>query len=125
MSVCLIAGGIAKALKVSAFTLVWTHSVERTDWQEDWRVSADGLTLIEARIKGSGAGVDPPPDARLSDGWWRWNPAPIGRDQVVLGNSDAAGSWRICVDGKCVPLPEIIGMAVAGQPVVIRRCLDK
>ncbi len=125
MSVCFIAGSITKALQVSAFTLAWTHSVERTDWQEDWRVTADGLTLIEARIKGSGAGVDPPPHARLSEGWWRWNTAPVGRDQVVLGNSDAAGDWRICVGGRCTPLPEIIGTAAAGHPTVMKRCPDK
>jgi hypothetical protein len=125
MSVCFIAGGVTKALQVSAFTLAWTHSVERTDWQEDWRVTAAGLTLSEARIKGSGAGVDPAPDARLSDGWWRWNPAPAGRDQVVLGNSDAAGSWLICVAGTCLPLPEIMGIAAAGHPVVMQRCGGK
>ncbi len=125
MSVCFIAGGITKALQVSAFTLAWTHSVERTDWQEDWRVTADGLTLIEARIKGSGAGVDPPPGAQLSGGWWRWNAAPVGRDQVVLGNSDAAGDWLICVDGRCTPLPEIIGIAAAGHPTIMKHCPDK
>jgi hypothetical protein len=68
MSICFIAGGIAKALQVTAFTLVWTHSVQKTDWQEDWQVSAGGLTLVEARIKGSSAGIDPPAEARLVDG---------------------------------------------------------
>jgi hypothetical protein len=92
MSVCFIAGAVTKALQVTAFTLVWTHSVEKTAWQEDWRVSQGGLTLFEARIKGSGAGVDPPPDARLVDGWWRWNPAPVDRGEVILGHSGAVGT---------------------------------
>ena len=60
MSVCFVAGAIVKTLQVSAFTLVWTHSVQKTDWQEDWRASPDGLLLTEARVKGSGAGIDPP-----------------------------------------------------------------
>ena len=96
MSVCFIAGGIAKTLQVTAFTLAWTHSVQKTEWQEDWQVSAGGLTLVEARIKSSGAGVDPPAEARLVDGWWRWRPAPVNRSEVVLAHSGAAGDWRIC-----------------------------
>jgi len=29
--------------------------------------------------------------------------------EVVLGNSGAAGEWRLCVDGKCRTLSEILG----------------
>ena len=122
MSVCFVAGSITKALQVTAFTLVWTHSVEKTDWQEDWRVADDGLTLVEARIKGSGAGIDPPPDARLIDGWWRWTPAPVSRDEVVLGPSGAAGDWRICVDGRCRTLSDILGASAGANPTRMRSC---
>jgi hypothetical protein len=122
MSVCFIAGAVTKALQVTAFTLAWTHSVERTDWQEDWRVSHDGLTLVEARIKGSGAGIDPPPDARLIDGWWRWNPVPVNRGEVVLGHSGAVGDWRICTAGTCAPLHEIIGVGGTAGPVIMQAC---
>lgn len=125
MSVCFIAGAVTKALQVTAFTLVWTHSVERTDWQEDWRVSQDGLMLVEARIKGSGAGIDPPPDVRLIDGWWRWNPAPVTRGEVVLGHSGAAGDWRICMAGTCAPLHRTIGADPTEGPVIMRRCPAK
>ena len=125
MSVCFIAGAVTKALQVTAFTLVWTHSVERTDWQEDWRVSARRPHAGEARIKGSGAGIDPPPDARLIDGWWRWNPAPVNRSEVVLGHSGAAGDWRICTAGTCAPLHETIGADATAGPVIMRRCPAK
>ncbi len=125
MSVCFIAGAVTKALQVTAFTLVWTHSVERTDWQEDWRVSQDGLTLVEARIKGSGAGIDPPPDARLIDGWWRWTPAPVNHSEVVLGHSGAVGDWRICTAGTCAPLHATIGADARAGPVIMRRCPAK
>lgn len=122
MSVCFVVGGVTKALQVTAFTLVWTHSVERTDWQEDWRVSQGGLTLVEARIKGSGAGVDPPSDATLIDGWWRWTPAPVNRSEVVLGHSGAVGDWRICVDGRCRSLPDILGRSHGMDAIVMRAC---
>ena len=121
MSICFIAGGIAKALQVTAFTLVWTHSVQKTDWQEDWQVSAGGLTLVEARIKGSSAGIDPPAEARLVDGWWRWQPPPVNRSEVVLAHSAAAGDWRICRSETCTPLHQIMGPGTTG-PVTMLPC---
>ncbi len=74
LSLCLASAGVVKTLALAAFTLVWTHSIEKVDWQEDWRITPDGLELMQARVKGSGAGMEPPPDARLIDGWFRWQP---------------------------------------------------
>jgi hypothetical protein len=125
MSLCFIAGHVVKAVQVTTFTLVWTHSVEKTDWQEDWVVSRDGLTLIEARIKGSGAGIDPPADARLVDGWWRWRPAPVVRRDVVLGHSGAVGDWRICIGGRCQPFPDILGPSAIGEAIEMSVCMAK
>jgi hypothetical protein len=122
MSVCFAAGAVIKMLQVTAFTLVWTHSVQKTDWQEDWRVTPDGLLLVEARIKGSGAGIDPPADARLIDGWWRWRPPEIARSEVLLARSDAAGDWRICTAGRCRTLGVILGASPAVGAVAMRPC---
>ena len=125
MSVCFIAGAVTKTLQVTAFTLVWTHSVQKTDWQEDWRVMADGLALVEARIKGSGAGVDPPAEARLIDGWWRWHPMPTPRKDVILGHSGAVGDWRICTGSRCRTLPDIFGRPLAAEPIVMSSCVSR
>jgi hypothetical protein len=125
MSLCFIAGHVVKAMQVTAFTLAWTHSVEKTDWQEDWLVSRDGLTLVEARIKGSGAGIDPPAEARLVDGSWRWRPAPVVRRDVVLAHSGAAGDWRICAGGRCRLLSDILGPSAAGEAVEMSVCTAK
>src|SRR3979409_864590 len=57
---CLASAGIVKTLAVAAFTLAWTHSIEKVEWQEDWRVTPQGLELAQARVKGSGAGLEPP-----------------------------------------------------------------
>ena len=122
MSVCFAAGAIVKTLQVAAFTLVWTHSVQKTDWQEDWRVGPDGLVLVAARVKGSGAGMDPPPYARLIDGWWQWGPQPLPRSEVILSQSDAAGEWRICTDGRCRTLTDVLGVPSASGPLVMRGC---
>ncbi len=74
MSLC-ISGAETLRLAVTAFTLAWTHSVEHVRWEEDWRVTPAGLQVVEARVRGSGAGMEPPPDARLRDGWWVYVPA--------------------------------------------------
>ena len=115
LSLCLASAGVAKTLSIAAFTLVWTHSIEKVEWQEDWRVTPEGLELAQARVKGTGAGMEPPPDARLVDGWFQWQPARASMPQVVLGNSGAAGEWRLCHDGGCQTLSEIFRQAHASS----------
>jgi hypothetical protein len=75
LSLCLASAGVVKTLSIAAFTLVWTHSIEKVEWQEDWRITPQGLELVQARVKGSGAGMEPSADARLVDGWFQWRPA--------------------------------------------------
>ncbi|WP_438279130.1 DUF1850 domain-containing protein [Nitrobacter sp.] len=122
MSLCLISAGVTKALALAAFTLVWTHSIEKVDWQEDWRVTPLGLELVEARVKGSGAGMEPPPEARLIDGWFQWRPKRAPMPQLVLGNSGLAGEWRLCVDGSCRTLSDILGHPVGVHITTLRAC---
>ena len=57
---CLAAAGIVVHLAATEFTLAWTHSVERVRWEEDWRVEGDRLVAADSRVRGSGAGMDPP-----------------------------------------------------------------
>jgi len=122
VSLCLASAGVIKALSVAAFTLVWTHSVEKVEWQEDWHVRQDGLALVAARVKGSGAGMEPPPDARLADGWYRWTPRIAAQRDVILGNSGAVGEWRLCVDGRCRALSEVLGHPVGLNTTTMSVC---
>jgi len=117
MSLCILAGGKTAMMAVSAFTLAWTHSVERTSWEEDWLVMPVGLKLVHARVKGSGAGMEPPANAILEDGWWsyeiRLRPVP----RLVLAASGATQSgWSICADGSCMLVGEEAGTAVELAP---------
>lgn len=103
MSLCVLVGGKAAVLAASAFTLAWTHSVQKTAWEEDWLATPAGLTIVEARIKGSGAGMEPPDGAVLMDGWWVYAPAVPAVPRLVLAASDAAPSgWSICAGRQCV-----------------------
>jgi hypothetical protein len=109
-------------LSMAAFTLAWTHSVEKTDWQEDWRITPKGLELVQARVKGFGAGMEPPADARLVDGWFQWQPRRAPMPEVVLGNSGAAGEWRLCNDGSCRTLSEIFGHPIGVSVIKMSAC---
>lgn len=122
MSLCLVSAGITKTLAVAVFTLAWTHSIEKTAWQEDWRVTPQGLQLIAARIKGTGAGMEPPPDAWLEGGWLQWSEHRPPQPELLLGNSGAAGEWRLCADGECRTLSEIMGQDIGSRPTTLSRC---
>lgn len=113
MSLCILAAGKTMVLAVSAFTLSWTHSVEKTRWEEDWHITAAGLEIAEARVKGSGAGIDPPEGTVLKDGWWVYRPALPARQELVLAASGATGNgWTLCAGGKCMELGKEAGAAV-------------
>ena len=122
MGLCFAAAGAVKMLSVAAFTLAWTHSIEKIEWQEDWHVTPQGLQLVEARVKGSGAGMEPPPEARLVNGWFQWSPKMAPLPQVVLGNSGLAGEWRICTDGHCRTLSDVIGRHLGAEPTIMKIC---
>jgi hypothetical protein len=122
VSLCLISSGVVKALSLAAFTLAWTHSVEKVEWQEDWRVTPRVLELVQARVKGSGAGMEPPPEARLINGWFQWQPQRPPMPEVVLGNSGAAGEWRLCADGQCRTLSDIFRSPIGANVTTLRGC---
>lgn len=97
----------------SSFTLSWTHSVEKTEWREFWRIDNEQLVLLEARVKGSGAGMDPGEGARLIDGWWVWQPELPPQSELHLSASgDTVSPWTLCVDEHCTALGEQAADAV-------------
>ena len=120
--ICLIAGSKIAPLLAGALTLAWTHSVEKTRWEEDWREVPAGLELVEARVQGSGAGMEPPPGARLIEGMWRWRPDLSPLPEVVMRRSGATADWQVCVAGGCRPMDHYV--PAEADPVIMRRCGD-
>jgi hypothetical protein len=107
MSLCVLAGAKVTTFAISFFTLTWMHSVEKVEWQEDWRIINSKLKIIEARIKGSGAGMEPPDDAKLVKGWWVYKPSISAKDELILATSQTnIKNWNICFNGKCKELPK-------------------
>lgn len=111
------------ALPVAAgvFTLIWTHSVEHVRWAEDWRVENDRLRLVAARITGSAAGMEPPPDARLIDGVWHYRPDLPPLPELLLTRSPFVPDYTLCDATGCTPLGARLP-AAAGEVVRLRAC---
>lgn len=121
MSLCLAAGAVSVALGWSQFTLAWTHSVQKTEWQEDYRVEAHQFVTLAARVKGSGAGMEPGPDAVLRDGWWVSRPMrPL--PALTLARSDAVPDWRLCHGGSCVTVSALLPAAKTTDGVTLAPC---
>ena len=109
MSLCITAAGLAVEIAVSGFTLAWTHTVEKTEWQEDWRIEGSRLLLAEARVQASGAGMEPPAGARLVGAFYTWRPNVPPLREIVLRRAPEADDWRLCVSDRCAALAEWLG----------------
>jgi hypothetical protein len=121
-AVCLVlAGVIFASLPTDEFTLAWRHSVEKTRWEERYRVDGDRLILVEARIEGMGAGMEPPEGAILRDGWWTWMPG-LRIEALGLMQSAYAGEWTFCWDGNCRALGDLLAPAAPNGAVDLRAC---
>ncbi len=118
--ICLVAGKVIAPLMASAITLAWTHSVEKIAWEEEWRSTPAGLELVEARVRGSGAGMEPPPQARLVKGAFVWRPDLPPQAEVVMRRSGATADWRICASGECRPMEAYV--PPEADPVVMKAC---
>ena len=117
----LVAGALRATIPAASFTVEWLHSVEKTRWEEQYRVEAGRLVLAQARIEASGAGMDPPPDARLVDGWWRWRPAMAPLRELRLTVSPFTADYRICWSGGCHPL-HVLSHVDDIEVVTVRPC---
>ncbi len=121
-AICLLVAGVVRAsVPGPEFSLSWEHSVEKTRWEERYRIDGDSLLLVEARIAGSGAGMEPPPDAVLHDGVWTWQPRTrLPELRVTL--SGYTRDYTLCARDGCSELAAEVGSAPEGSVVVIRRC---
>ncbi len=114
---CLLVGATALTLSSGGFDLSWRHSVEKTEWRESWVVEGDALRLTEAAVKGSGAGMDPGPGARLEDGWWIWTPDLPPVPALTLAASGATGGgWSLCDGETCLEIGAAAGDAIRLAP---------
>jgi hypothetical protein len=129
IALCLTASAItvasaimATVLPVQAFTLAWTHSIEKIRWEEDYRIEDGRLRVMEARIRGSGAGMEPPEGAVLRQGVWHYRPALASVEHLDLARSGFVEDYSLCWDGRCHPMEELVGSPGQAPRVIIKPC---
>lgn len=122
MPVCVAAGGLVVTLAFNSFTLAWTHSIEKIRWEEDYRVVGSAFELTEARVRGSGAGMEAPAGSRFEHGVWHYDPHLGPLPVLRLTHSDYTAGYSICHDGACLPLAESAPRAGNGDVIELRPC---
>jgi hypothetical protein len=111
---------------VTEFTLVWTHSIEKVRWEEDYAVRLDAvrgqpaLHAVQARVRGSAAGMEPPPDAVLRQGWYHYTPAIIDPPELRLTRSEFTPDYEVCMQGRCQPMAD--WMPSDGGVTLLKAC---
>lgn len=120
-AICLVAGLLMVPLG-ETITLRWTHSIQKTLWEEDYRRQGNMLLLEAARIQGTGAGMEPPPDAILRDGAWHYKPAIGALPNLRLRHSPHVPPYIICVATDCRPLPAWLPGIESDTVVELQPC---
>jgi len=122
MPLCVAAGGLVVTLAMESFTLAWTHSIEKIRWEEDYRIAGSRLVLTEARVRGSGAGMEPPADSRLTDGVWHYDPHLPPLNELRLTQSSYTSGYELCERDRCAPLTDFAPRAGNGDVIELRPC---
>jgi hypothetical protein len=123
IGICLlVSGALHASLPAAEFTLAWEHSVEKVEWRERYRVEAGQLRIVEARIRGAGAGMEAPPGAVYQDRAWTWQPTAAAQPELRLTYSTFAGDYTICAADQCRTLRELAGPLAEGDVVTLRAC---
>lgn len=123
LALCLSAGALRVELPMSSFTLRWRHSIEKTEWAEDYELAGDWLHLSQARIRGSGAGMEPPAGAVLLHGVWHYRPAERWHRELVLARSGFVPDYELCTAAGCRPLTDWLPLDHDAEgPTVLRSC---
>jgi hypothetical protein len=122
MAICIAAAAFSAVLPLQQFTLAWNHSIEKIRWEEDYIVVAGRLRLTEARIRGSGAGMEPPDGAVLRDGVWHYMPNLPDLPRISVRRSGFVADYDWCTDGDCKPMSAIVGSEDKSQVLDIFPC---
>lgn len=116
-------------VSADVFTLAWTHSIEKVRWEEDYEVPVVGagkgeprLQARAARVRGSAAGMEPPPDAILRDGWYEYQPTEDLPETLRLTRSGYTADYELCMKGQCRPMSDI--MPSDGDITLLYACRD-
>jgi hypothetical protein len=103
-ALCIVVGTALHTFPARSFTLRWQHTVEKVFWEEDYVVAGEWLYLSGARVRGSGAGMEPPPDAIKVGAAWHYRPPQRWHRELKLARSEFGSDYELCIDGTCRPM---------------------
>lgn len=126
-AICLgSAASTARAMvSTQRFTLAWMHSVEKIRWEEDYRVENEQLRLVVARVRGSGAGMEPPEGSVLRNGAYEYKPAQSVFPSLRLTRSTFTSDYEICWAGQCREFSALLGKPAQGEVVELYPCASR
>lgn len=118
-------------IPAQAFTLAWEHTIEKVRWEEDYRVQVNSdssslsLQLVAglARVTGSAAGMEPPPNAVWRAGWYEYQPVVLYPDELRLTRSEFSADYEWCEHNQCVSLETYLPSD--GGVTLLRACENK
>jgi len=119
-ALCIVVGTALVSIPAQRFTLRWQHTIEKILWEEDYVVAGEWLYLTGARVRGSGAGMEPPPDAIKVGSAWHYRPADRWHREVRLARSAHGADYELCIDGACRPLAAWAPTPLA--PTILSAC---
>jgi len=119
-ALCIVAGAVTAAVPTARFTLAWQHSVEKVLWEEDYAIAGGWLLATGTRIRGSGAGMEPPAGSVLQGGAWHYRPADRWLRELQLARSTYTPDYQLCFDGGCRPLSHWV--PVQAGTTTLRPC---
>ena len=64
-------------------------------------VEGTTLRLVRARVRGSGAGMEPGDGAVLRGGWWEWAPGTQVAELHLAASGATGAGWRLCSGATC------------------------
>ena len=123
-ALCLAAAAMTVVLPGQSFTLSWTHSIEKILWEEDYQIVGHKLEVVEARVRGDGAGMEPPPDAVFKDGVYHYKPKIAPLPSFLMARSPYTKDYTLCWNNKCHPMAEVMG-SVQKSPLVKASVCDR
>ena len=110
------------SLFLNTFTLAWMHSVEKIRWEEQWEIEGKSLHVTSASVRGSGAGMEPPPDAVFKEGAWHYTPHVPPLQELRLAHSLFTTEYELCFDGRCTPLSDFFLTLPSIDTIVLEAC---
>ena len=122
IALCLSAGALSATLLTQSFTLAWMHSVEKIRWEEDWKIENRHLYVSSARIKGTGAGMEPPEDAIFKNGAWHYTPNMKPLKSVILAHSPYTKEYELCIGLTCKPLGSYFPNLEESATITLEAC---